>query len=58
VSEIQQTARDLIARSDRIAAEMEQARTVSREVILRMVFLSATIVAFSATALSLEAFRA
>ena len=44
-----------IDRIDLMAAEMEEARAVGREAIYRVVVLSAAIVGFSATLLSIEA---
>jgi hypothetical protein len=43
-----------IAPIDKMSAEMEEARAVSREVIFRVVVLSSAIVAFSATLLSID----
>lgn len=50
---MKETLKELLARSDKMAVEMERARTVTRDVIFRVVVLSATIVGFSATALSI-----
>jgi hypothetical protein len=43
-----------IARTDKMAAEMEEARVVGRDALYRAALLSATIVGFSATFLSIK----
>jgi hypothetical protein len=48
------TPPDPLAKYDAMAAEMEAARSVGRDVIYRVVFLSASIVGFSATLFSIE----
>lgn len=48
------TLRESVEKIDKMATEMEQARAVTREVIFRVVVLSASIVGFSATALSIK----
>jgi hypothetical protein len=45
---------DFLEKYDRMAAEMEEARAVGRDAIYRVVVLSAAIVGFSATLLSVE----
>jgi hypothetical protein len=48
------TPPDPLAKYDRMASEMEEARSVGREVIYRVVVLSGATVAFSATLLSIQ----
>src|SRR5262245_28593313 len=53
-AESEERVAKLNAKLDAQYAEMEQARTVSRDAIFRVVALSAAIVGFSATLLSIE----